>query len=442
MARPRVDRSAALPCNIHEQIQGKLEERFKDAGEHEVKNIARPIRVWCWPKALPALASVSDNEGRKPAVHVARFVAKGAEAEEMADAVRDDLATTFSHQTALTLVDDAAKADYIVDGAVRASGVRWRITGQLTERASDRRVWSSRYDESGDDVFDIQDRCGFKIASAVRIRIIHHESEILVDRRPEDLTVEELLNLAARHFMSPTFESFARAASLLESTLARDADNWMASAMLSFYTMRNQELGWRPISPADADRTRSVIEHALRLNPNSDVVRFTRAKALLFVDGDHHAARVEVDQALRLNPSYIRSIALLGQIEAHDGNADEAVALARQAVGGDPGHPHLYSFLHQADVTFAVVSDYIGATEMFMRADLVAPELPSNLIGLAACRQLKGDADGARAAMAKLLTAAPDFNLAELAPWPFRDPADWAPYRDALAAAGAPFQPP
>lgn len=423
------------------QITGRVEATFHNNGPVTLKNIAEPVQVWSWPEALPALVDLSDRDGRKPAIHVARFEARGAEAEDMAAAMRDDLSTMFSRQTALILVSDESKADYVVAGAVRASGARWRITAQLTERASDRRVWSARYDESGDDVFDIHDRCGFQIASAVRIRISYNESQTLVGRRPEDLTIEELLNLAARHFMSPTCESFTRAASLLEIALARDADNWMAMSMLSFYTMRRQELGWRAITRADADRTLSLIEHALRLSPNSDVVRMTRAKALLFVNHDHRAARVEVEQALKLNSNYIRSIVLLAQIEAYDGNADKAVALARQAVDGDPGHPHLYTFLRQAGVTFSVVGDFIGAAEMFMRADLVAPALPSNLIGLAACRRLAGDADGARTAMATLLDAAPAFNLAELAPWPFRDAENWVPFHDALAAAGGALQP-
>jgi len=151
------------------QITGSVDAVFHDNGPVELKNIAEAVRVWSWPEALPQLAAAPERLGRKSAVFVANFEARSGEAEEMAEAVRDDLATMFSRQTALTLVSEEAQADYVVSGAIRAAGARWRITAQLTERAGGKRVWSERYDEAGEDIFDIQDRCGFEIASAVRI---------------------------------------------------------------------------------------------------------------------------------------------------------------------------------------------------------------------------------------------------------------------------------
>ena len=85
-----------------------------------------------------------------------------------------------------------------------------------------------------------------------------------------------------------------------------------------------------------------------------------------------------------------------------------------------------------------MLGNFAAAVDSYQRADRAAAGLPQNLIGVAASAQLGGDSEVAQRAMASLLELAPDFNLAECDPWPFRDPAKWAPFRDALAACGAP----
>jgi adenylate cyclase len=424
------------------QVAGRVDAEFHDNGPVTFKNIAEPVRIWSWPRALADVAE-APSAGQKPGVHVALFEARGADAAELAEAVRDDLATTFARQTGLTLIADKKKADYIVGGAIRASGGRWRITAQLTDRASDFRVWSERYDDTGDDLFELQDHCVFQIAGAVRTRIPIHEAEKSADRPLEDMTVEELLNHAMGHHFKPTRKSWDRAVPLLEMALNRDSDNWMAMTMLSFNIMAREHLfGWRESTTTDIRRARALVERAQRLNPNSDSVRVVQAALLLFEMRDHGAARIEAEHALFLNPNYYSALWILALIECTDGATEKGKRLALQAADSNPGDPLIYRSLRGAGVAHAVAGEYGAAADWFLRADRAAPDLPQNLIGLAACRQLGGDAAGARAAMAALLDLAPDFNLGELNPWPLRDPDDWTPFRDALVAAGAQLQPP
>jgi adenylate cyclase len=428
--------------DVRRQISGRVDAAFHEIGPVALKNIAEPVRVWSWPEALTDLAITSDA-GRKPGIHVAQFEARGAEAEELAEAVRDDLATAFARQSGIDVITDAEAADYIVAGAIRGAGDRWRISARLTDRANDRTEWSDRFDESGGDPFDIQDRCVTRIAGAVRIRLPSLLADKLAEKPLQSMTAEELLNHAMTCNFTPTVTSWDQADSALQLVLQRDPDNWMAMAMLCWNMLaRSLILGWRQMGAADAAVARGLIERAQILKPNSEVVRMAQGALLLYVEREHGAARIEAEESLRLNPDFYHAINLMSQIELFTGDPDKATELALRCVDCDPGYPYLHLYQRGAGYVSAVSGNYADAIDRFQRADRAAAGLPQNLIGLAASAQLSGDIAGAQRAMASLLELAPDFNLAECDPWPFSDLGKWAPFRDALVASGAPHQPP
>ncbi len=428
--------------DVRRQIAGRVEATFHEVGPVVLKNIAEPVRVWSWPDALADPAITSDA-GRKPGIHVAQFEARGAETMELAEAVRDDLATAFARQSGVSLITDAETADYIVAGAIRGAGDRWRISANLTDRVTDETVWSERFDETGGDLFAIQDRCVTRIAGAVRIRLPSLLADKLAEKPLQGMSVEELLNHAQNRNFTPTRTSWDHAFTALKLVLQRDSGNWMAMTMLCWNILaRSRIFGWRRTTEASSAKVRSLIERAQVVKPNSEVVRMVHGALLLYVMRDHGAARIEAEESLRLNPDYYHSINLMSQIELFTGDLENATALALRSVDCDPGYPYLHLYQRGAGYVYAVSGKYADAVDSFQRADRAAAGLPQNLIGIAASSQLNGDIEGAQRAMASLLGLAPNFNLAECDPWPFRDPAEWTPFQDALYAGGAPLQPP
>ena len=428
--------------DVHHHVAGRVDVTFREIGPVALKNIAEPVRVWSWPDALVELVTTSDAD-RKPGIHVALFEARGADAMELAEAVRDDLATAFVRQSGVNLITDSETADYIVAGAIRGAGDRWRISANLTDRVNDQTVWSERFDESGGDLFDIQDRCVTRIAGAVRIRLPSLLAGKLVEKPLQSMSVEELLNHAMNRHLTPTRSSWDHAVAALELALQRDSDSWMAMTMLCFNILAKSRIfGWRQTADGDAVKARSLIERAQIVKPNSEVVRMVHGALLLYVMRDHGAARIEAEESLRLNPDYYHAINLMSQIELFTGDLEKATALALRSVDCDPGYPYLHLYQRGAGYVYAVSGMYADAVDSFQHADRAAAGLPQNLVGIAASSQLRGDNEGAQRAMASLLGLAPNFNLAECEPWPFRDPTEWAPFQDALSAGGAPLQPP
>jgi adenylate cyclase len=428
--------------DVHHHVVGRIDVTFREIGPVALKNIAEPVRVWSWPDALVELATTSDAD-RKPGVHVSQFDARGTEVVDLAKALHDDLATAFTRQSGISLITDPENADYIVAGAIRGAGDRWRISANLTDCVNDQTVWSERFDETGGDLFDIQDRCVTRIAGAVRIRLPSLLADKLAEKSFQSMSVEELLNHAQNRRYTFTRTNWDDAVPALKLVLQRDSDHWMAMAMLCWDILaRSRIFGWRQTTEANLAKARSLIERAQVLKPNSEVVRMVHGALLLYVIRDHRAARIEAEESLRLNPDYYHAINLMSQINLFTGDLEMATALALRCVDCDPGYPYLHLYLRDAGYVYAVSGKYADAIDSFQRADRAAAGLPQNLIGIAASSQLSGDIEGAHRAMASLLGLAPDFNLAECDPWPFHDLAGWTPFQDALSAGGAPLQPP
>jgi tetratricopeptide (TPR) repeat protein len=228
----------------------------------------------------------------------------------------------------------------------------------------------------------------------------------------------------------------------LKLVLQRDSDNWMAMTMLCWNTLAKSRIfDWRQATEADVAKARKLIERAQIIKPNSEVLRMVHGALLLYVMRDHGAARIEAEESLRLNPDYYHAINLMSQIELFTGDLEKATALALQSVDCDPGYPYLHLYQRGTGYVYAVSGKYADAVDSFQRADRAAAGLPQNLIGIAASSQLSGDLEGAQMSVESLLELEPSFNLEDCDPWPFRDPAGWTPFRNALAAASAPLQP-
>ena len=426
--------------DVRRLVAGSIETTFHDNGKVKLKNIGEPVQIWSWPEVIVNTGVMPVVSSAKPAIYVARFDARGGDAEEMAEALQDELRTAFARQTGVALISDAARAEYVLGGSVRGKGVRWRISADLTDATSDEGVWSERYDEKDDDVFGIQDRCVTRITGAVRIRLPSLLVAKLSARPLETLNVEELLNLAMNNHFTPTAESWERSVPALQMVLEQDPENWMAMTMLCFNRIATGRIfGWQGVSGSDDALARLMIERAKEIKPYNEVVRTVHGGFFLYLGGDHRAARIEAEEALKLNPNFYHSINLMSQVELFDGHVERAREWASEAIECDPAYPYLHLYQRDAGQVELAAGDYDTALDLYERADHAAPNLPPNLIGICAGRQLSGDGDGARDAMEALLGTVPGFNLADLRSWPFRDPSRWEPIKEALMAAGAPL---
>jgi adenylate cyclase len=189
------------------QVQGKMAAKFVDSGERSLKNIARPVRIYRLERdgegttqpAPPAL-DLPD----KPSIAVLPFQNMSGDAEQdyFCDGMVEDIITTLSKLAGLRViacnssfvykgrsvdVRDAAKqlgVRYVLEGSVRKSGNRIRITAQLIDAKDGAHLWAERYDRAVDDIFAIQDEITLVLATEMQVKLTEGERRGCGTRRP------------------------------------------------------------------------------------------------------------------------------------------------------------------------------------------------------------------------------------------------------------------
>ena len=179
----------ALSSIAHDQIAGKVEAAFKDAGEHDLKNIAKPVRVFHWADGsdAPAVEAAPLALPDKPSIAVLPFVNMSPDADQefFSDGISEDIITALSKFRSLFVIarnssfsfkgqsievkDIGHKLGvrYVVEGSVRRAGNRVRITAQLIDAVADTHLWAERYDRDLDDIFAVQDEVTHAIVTAI-----------------------------------------------------------------------------------------------------------------------------------------------------------------------------------------------------------------------------------------------------------------------------------
>ena len=173
---------------VRDQVRDRLPIAFEDLGEHEVKNVTRPVRAY--RVVLDKQASTARKAAappEKPAVAVLPFQNLGGddEAEFFLDSVVEDLITELARarwfsvvarNTSFTYKGKGADSKqvgrelgvrYVVEGSLRKAGSRVRIGCQLVEAASGQHLWAERFDGDLEDSFELQDRITESVIGSV-----------------------------------------------------------------------------------------------------------------------------------------------------------------------------------------------------------------------------------------------------------------------------------
>src|SRR5262252_7234343 len=196
----------------YRQVRGKLDASFEDAGEQQLKNITRPVRIYRVrfdgaAKSAPMLPLPS-----KPSIAVLAFrnMTGDPEQEYFADGIAEDIITMLSRSQSLFViarnssftykgravdVKQVARelgVRYVLEGSVRKAGNRVRITGQLIDTASGAHIWADRLDGALDDIFELQDEVASRVAGAIEPKLRQSEMERAARKPPESLDAYDL----------------------------------------------------------------------------------------------------------------------------------------------------------------------------------------------------------------------------------------------------------
>lgn len=206
---------------------------------------------------------------------------------------------------------------YVVEGSVRRSGPRVRLSVQLIEAATGNHIWAERFDRSLEDVFAVQDEVTERVAAAVGRSVNVFEGTRAVERRPQELGGWELLARAEWHVNRTSQDSLSRARALCLEAIERFPDYPSGYSLLARVYCLQSLYGVAEGSVDDAAR---VARQAIALDPNDERAHIYLARVLM-VQGRHDEALLEAEAALSINPNYAHGIGFAGCIEAISGRS-------------------------------------------------------------------------------------------------------------------------
>ncbi len=385
----------AISRNVREQVDGKVAADFEDLGEHTIKNIERPVHVFALRGAHVASPAAAPR-AQIPSICVLPFANMSGEPEQefFSDGITEDIITDLSKVSALSVVSrntsflfkakqvdigqiaSQLRVSHVVEGSVRKSGNRVRITAQLIEGATDNHLWAERYDRDLNDIFALQDEISSAIVRALRVRLLPEEKNAMARRSTSSPEAYQLYLLARKYTTTGTQRHYPVSIRLCQRAVEIDPKYARAWAMLAICQSHNSLVGEK-----------------------SD-------------DDGWHAA----ERALSLEPKLALAHAAKGRILGNEGRFEEALVEHRIALGIDPKAYEVNAAAARSLIATRRWDEAIACLEraaLDIEADFWALE---NSIQ---CHQAKGDKAGAISAarraverVEKMIAAEPDHGVA------------------------------
>lgn len=419
---------------VRDQVGDRLDEiAFEDLGDQNVKNIARPIRVFrvrLQPEVTIAPqsedATVTTTSPKKPSIAVLPLVNMSGDPEQefFADGLTEDIITelsrfrdllvisrnsSFVYKGKAVKVQEVARefgVEYILEGSVRKAGGRIRVTVQLIDAETDRHIWAERYDRELEDIFAIQDEMTCAIVATLpgRVEAATHDR---AKRKPTDnmAAYECVLTAKVLHHRSLR-EDNAAALRLLDRAIALDPNYAHAHAWKGCVLGQAWTYGWCEDREAIFQQVSAELEVALALDGNdSDVHRILAALSLN--RDEHDRAAYHQERALALNPNYDLVVVQQGELLTWLGRPEEGIDWIKKAMRLNPYHPERF-WSHLGRACYCA-ERYAEAAEAFSR--ITRPDYIHHAFLAATFAQMGNDV-AAAAHAAEALKREPKFSIA------------------------------
>jgi adenylate cyclase len=463
----------SLARSVFDQVKKQLDLGYQYLGEHEVKNIAEPVRVYrvltepeaagkvigearrakqAWaPVALAAAvvalvgvavavawlrpwsptvepASVERMAfplPDKPSIAVLPFdnLSGDAGQDHVADGLTEDIITTLSQISSLFViarnstfaykgkpvkvqrVAEDLGVRYVLEGSVRTSGDKVRITAQLVDALTGNHLWAERYDRDYKDIFALQDEITDRIVTALRIKLTEGEEARIHRKHTRSVAAWNLLGRGVEHFYRMSSADNATARQFFENAIEVDRGYALAYALLAWTHWFDAQNGWSENRKMSFERASFLAEKARALDDALPDV-YALQGAIHLYKREYDEAIEAGERAVAFNPNHATNVALLAMFLHNAGRPEEAIGMYKRAMRLSP----YYSAWFLEDLGYTYLdAERPGAAlvafEKFLDRKPSAMHAAISHIGRALAYHALSQDDAARAEIAKALEA-------------------------------------
>jgi TolB-like protein/DNA-binding SARP family transcriptional activator/Flp pilus assembly protein TadD len=398
----------------------------------------------------------------RPAIAVLPFANMSGDPEQQyfSDGITEDIITelsrfrelivisrgssfSFRGQTApITEIAEKLGAQYVVEGSVRKSGDRVRVTAQLIDASRDQHIWAERFDRELKDIFEVQDDVVHRVTSTLVGRL-EHERQERAKRQPRNALTAYDLYLRGREFVFDwSSEGNRKAAELLEKAIEIEPNYAAALALLSEVCQRNWLAGWSQDPQKDlADSYRLAVKAVE--SDDGDSRTHTALGIVHLSAGERDKAKYRYETAMRFNSNDVRVLVQYSRLAIFEGEPERGVQMVQRALQLNPfGKYYWY-------LGFAKFASHQYDDAIRLMRNIQDPS-PAVLALLAASLAQLDRMDEASTTCQRYLSVAKTIPMLRqlrtqsewrdffVARWPFRDDQDMQHLLDALRKTGMP----
>jgi TolB-like protein len=446
--------------DAYRQLRDKLDIVFDDAGEQNLKNIGRPVRVFR-VRDRGAAASLRPTLALpdKPSIAVLPFQNLSADPEQeyFADGVVEDITmalslfrwlfviarnSSFTYKGRAVDVKQVGRelgVRYVLEGSVRKAGNRIRIAGQLIDAKTGAHLWADRFDGAIEDMFDLQDQVTSSVVGAIAPMLQREEIKRARRKPTENLDAYDyyLRGLASAHRW--TKEANSEALQLFCKAIELDPRLACAYGMAAWCYAHRKTRRWMTEHAQESAEATRLARKAVYLGADDPVALCMGGYALAFVAHEFDDAVAFMDRGLTVNPNLASAWSISAWLRVWRGEPDLALDHAAHAMRLSPLDPSMYGMHGAMAYAHFLASRYDMASSCAEKAMRERPIFLLAICMFAASNALAGRFEPAQRGIARALECAPDLrasNLKDLAP--FRRTEDLATFAKGLRKAGLP----
>jgi TolB-like protein len=348
-----------ISATAYDHVENKLGLEYKNLGEHKVKNIAKPVRVYrirIETEAPDPQVSRKLKIPDKPSIAVLPFtnMSNDPEQEYFSDGIAEDLMTDLSKISGLLVISrnstfaykgksieakqiaENLGVRYLLEGSVRKVGEQVRINAQLIDAKTDHHLWAERYDGKMDNIFGLQDEITQKIVAALAVKLAKGEQEHLASRETSNIAAYDAF-LKGMDYLNRHSQT-AKALSYFEKAIKLDPDYGRAYVGLA---RAYDDASWLNLFERlglSFQETRLWMRHYLQLamkNPTS-FASVLNAK-IIYLERRYEEAIMEIERAITQDPNDARSNWNMARALTAGGRPEESIEYAKMALRIDPG---------------------------------------------------------------------------------------------------------
>jgi len=427
-----------LSGKVYEEVRDKLSYDFEDRGEHRFKNIPRPIRVYCLLAGMDLSGMSAERRLApalldRPSIAVLPFVnmSKDPEQEYLADGIVEDIIaalsrfrsffviarnSTFTYKGRNVSVQQIGRelgVRYVLEGSVRRSGRKVRITAQLVDAITGVHLWAEHYDGVIEDVFDLQDLITASLVGAIQPSIRAAEIERARRKRPENLDAYDLVMRALPHVWALEYAANREASVLLEKALCLDPNYPLALSLAAWCRGQRVVYNWSTNILEDKRETLRQAQVATALAPDDPFI-LTALGAALTITREYQRATSMLERALALDPNSAWAWNRSGWLHNYQDDPEVAIQHFERSLRLSPFDPMAFNCDMGTGCAHFIARRYEQAALWQEKALIAKPTAMWIHRTLAPAYALAGEVGKARESVSELRKGYPEITISDI----------------------------